>query len=190
MPWNVHVNVTQEDLTCSNTSRYFHVPPHVSVQNSGKEFLECCNCLNSFILYKYLHPKRRWGVGWRAANVTNLLFTPTKLIKISLPFPFGQKKGRGILTTRESAGERQAWGYCSHTNNNRSSFLLHSWRHLETAGFFSSHHQDCGFFQKDPSVPLAQKVPALRPPAVLQQRILGMGKGMVFSLERLVWNWG
>jgi hypothetical protein len=46
--------------------------------------------------------------------------------------------------------------------------------------FLSSHHQGYQFFQKDPTMAFTQQPLAQHPLAGLKQRILGMGKGMVY----------
>lgn len=75
MLWNFPTNTTLVDLTSSDISHYLNGTPNVSLQNSGKEFLECCDCLNSSYPTNTCIQKGGVGCGegLETAHVTDLL---------------------------------------------------------------------------------------------------------------------
>lgn len=124
------------------------------------------------------------GEGIRATNVTNLLWSRLKLIKIMLHFPtWLEEKKRDPDYLEQCRGVTGLGLWFAHKHQQRRL----SSTSLETSGdclIFISHHQDYQFFQKDPSTGLTQQVPVQQSLAVF---ILGMGTGMTYFLERLVW---
>ena len=62
-----------------------------------------------------------------------------------------------------------------------------------SGGFWTSSAETTGTnhsCRADTPHPLYNQAPVQQPLAVFEQRILGMGKGMACSLERLAWNGG